>query len=68
MEYLIATNETDPKIIGKPGYPQCKGVPTGMGLTFKWLEGPNSMTKLSNGRTYCHQIAYLASISGTLTD
>jgi hypothetical protein len=48
MEYFIATNATDKKIIGKAGYPQCKGVPSSMGLTFKWLERPNSMTNLTN--------------------
>jgi len=47
MEYYILSNSTDEKIIGKK-YPQCKGIPSDMGLTSKWFEQPNSMTKLTN--------------------
>ncbi len=46
-EYYIASNSTDEKIIGKK-YPQCKGLPSGMGLTFDWFDRPNSMTNLNN--------------------
>jgi hypothetical protein len=45
--YYILSNETDKKIIGKQ-YPQCKGMPSGLGLTSNWFEQKNSMTKLSN--------------------
>lgn len=47
MDYYLLSNSTDEKIVGKQ-YPQCKGMPTGMGLTSKWFEQPNSMTKLTN--------------------
>jgi hypothetical protein len=47
MEYYILSNATEEKIIGKK-YPQCKGMPSGLGLTSKWFEQPNSMTKLTN--------------------
>lgn len=47
MKYYSISNETNEKIIGKK-YPQCKGMPSNMGLTFKWFEQPNSMTKLTN--------------------
>src|SRR5690606_25582916 len=41
------SNSGDEKTIGKK-YPQCKGMPSGMGLTQNWFESPNSMTKLTN--------------------
>lgn len=47
MKYLFISNSGDEKVIGKK-YPQCKGMPSGKGLTYKWFEQPNSMTKLSN--------------------
>ncbi len=47
MSYYLLSKATDEKIIGN-SYPQCKGIPAEMGLTFKWFEQPNSMTKLNN--------------------
>jgi hypothetical protein len=47
MKYYFFYNTGDEKIVGKK-YPQCKGMPTNMGLTSKWFEQPNSMTKLNN--------------------
>lgn len=47
MKYFLVANSTNNQIIGKK-YPQCKGMPSKMGLTFKWFEQPNSMTKLTN--------------------
>ena len=46
MKYYLLSKSTDEKIIGR--YPQCKGLPSGMGLTYEWFEQPNSMTKLRN--------------------
>lgn len=39
---------TDKEIIGKSGYPQCKGIPKSLGLDFSWFDKPNSMTNLDN--------------------
>jgi hypothetical protein len=47
MEYFLLGNTTDEKIVGKQ-YPQCKGMPSGLGLTSKWFEQANSMTNLNN--------------------
>jgi len=47
MKYLFISEATDEKTIGRK-YHQCKGMPDGMGLTYKWFEQPNSMTKLTN--------------------
>lgn len=47
MDYYFILNSTDEKIIGRE-FPQCKGMPSGMGLNHKWFEQPNSMTKLTN--------------------
>lgn len=47
MEYYLMSNDTDEKIVGEE-YPQCKGIPSKMGLTYKWFDQPNSMTKLTN--------------------
>ena len=46
MKYYFLSNSTDEEVIGK--YPQCKGLPSRMGLTYEWFEQPNSMTKLTN--------------------
>jgi hypothetical protein len=47
VKYFFFHNTGDEKIVGDL-YPQCKGMPTCMGLTSKWFEQPNSMTKLNN--------------------
>lgn len=47
MKYYFISNSGDEKMVGKK-FPQCKGMPSGMGLTYKWFEQPNSMTKLTN--------------------
>ena len=49
MKYFLLANSSDEKIIGKK-YPQCKGLPSKLGLTYEWFEQPNSMTKLSNSK------------------
>ena len=47
MQYYILTNSAEKKQVGK-GYPQCKGMPSGLGLTKEWFEQQNSMTNLNN--------------------
>ncbi|MEM5564954.1 DUF1629 domain-containing protein [Psychroserpens sp. AS72] len=48
MEYSQLKLSSDRKVIGKGGYPQCKGSPLSLGLTLKWFDQPNSMTNLTN--------------------
>lgn len=48
MKYYKLSLASDKKIIGKAGYPQCKGVPKSLGLDFSWFDKPNSMTNLTN--------------------
>lgn len=47
MSYYFISNSSDEKIVGKK-IPQCKGIPSSMGLNSKWFDKPNSMTKLTN--------------------
>lgn len=46
MIYYKVHLSTNKKVIGKGGFPQCKGVPNG--LTYKIYDKPNSMTNLNN--------------------
>ncbi len=50
MTFYLLTASTDDNVIGA-SYPQCKGMPSGEGLTKDWFDMPDSMTKLNN-RTF----------------
>ena len=48
MIYFKVSLATDENAIGKAGFPQCKGIPSNMGLTKEWFDRPQSFTHLTN--------------------
>lgn len=69
MKYYFLSNSTDEKEIGK-SYPQCKGIPSRLGLNKNWFNQEDSMSKLKNSEfpTYNPDLRFELKKNAILTD